>query len=99
MSDTERLSTKTERALEALGEGMTSRPNQRPAASPSQRPKEKVGAGTDYAAENRKRLGAQLKAKIKKALTYPTAVVVVAIVVTAIFFGTLVVAKRESLFD
>lgn len=67
MSDTERLSTKTERALEALGEGMTSRPNQRPAASPSQRPKEKVGAGTDYAAENRKRLGAQLKTKIKAA--------------------------------
>lgn len=67
MSD-ERLSTKTERALEALGEGFQSAAprKQTPRAQP--RPtKASTGVGTDNSGANRAALGAQLKAKIKAA--------------------------------
>lgn len=61
-----RLRTRTERELEALGEGMqttTSKPNQEPRVKADER----SGVGSNNAAANKRVLGAQLRAKIKAA--------------------------------
>lgn len=61
-----RLKTRTERELEAMGEGMkatTSKPNQAPRVKAGER----AGVGSNNTSANKRALGAQLRAKIKAA--------------------------------
>ena len=60
--------TKTDRALDAMGEGRTVKPKpKKKKPAPKPKPKEKVGVGRDMAAENRKRLVKDLDDRIAAA--------------------------------
>lgn len=64
---TKKLKSRTERELEAMGEGSTPAPKkQTPRAAPETLEK-RTGVGTDNTEANARALGAQLRAKIKAA--------------------------------
>jgi hypothetical protein len=58
------LVTKTDRALEEMGEGMGSRKPRKPAAAAKPKPKEKRGVGKDTAASGKSRLLTDLNTRI-----------------------------------